>query len=98
MVNRKIIFWIVAILVLTLYNLTPALNSFDTEYYILAGQNFLDCKIDSLIIIIKFICCINKSIFFPNGVEILSDIAEIKEANAGLHFILKLNTKYKDNE
>ena len=28
----------------------------------------------------------------------LSDIAEIKEANAGLHFILKLNTKYKDNE
>ena len=48
MVNRKIIFWVAAILVLTLYNLTPALNSFDTEYYILAGQNFLDGKIDCL--------------------------------------------------
>lgn len=41
-------FWPVAILVLTLYNLTPALDSFDTEYYILAGQNFLDGKIDCL--------------------------------------------------
>ena len=28
----------------------------------------------------------------------LSNKAEIKEANAGLHFILKLDTKYKDNE
>lgn len=46
--NRNIIFWMVAILVLTLYNLTPALNSFDTEYYILAGQNILDGKIDCL--------------------------------------------------
>lgn len=38
----------IAIVVLTLYNLTPALNCFDTEYYILAGQNFLDGKIDCL--------------------------------------------------
>ena len=28
----------------------------------------------------------------------LADISEILEADAGLHFILKLNTKYKDNE
>lgn len=48
MFNRKITFWIAAIIVLTLYNLTPALNSFDTEYYILAGQNILDGKIDCL--------------------------------------------------
>lgn len=41
-------FWPVAILVLTLYNLTPALNSFDTEYYILAGENILHGKIDCL--------------------------------------------------
>ncbi len=46
--NINFIFWPVAIIVLTLYNLTPALNSFDTEYYILAGQNFLDGKIDCL--------------------------------------------------
>lgn len=46
--NFNYIFWPVAILVLTLYNLTPALNSFDSEYYILAGQNFLDGKIDCL--------------------------------------------------
>lgn len=48
MVSRNIFFWFVAILVLTLYNLTPALNTFDTEFYILAGQNFLDGKIDCL--------------------------------------------------
>lgn len=41
-------FWLIALLVLTLYNLTPALDSFDTEYYILAGQNILDGKIDCL--------------------------------------------------
>ena len=46
--NNNLLFWPVTILVLTLYNLTPALNSFDTEYYILAGQNFLDGKIDCL--------------------------------------------------
>ena len=46
--SQSIIFWTVAIIILTLYNLTPALNSFDTEYYILAGQNFLDGKIDCL--------------------------------------------------
>lgn len=46
--SQSIIFWLVAIIVLTLYNLTPALNSFDTEYYILAGQNILDGKIDCL--------------------------------------------------
>lgn len=46
--NQTVIFWLIAIVVLTLYNLTPALNSFDTEYYILAGQNFLDGKIDCL--------------------------------------------------
>lgn len=34
--NQTVIFWLIAIVVLTLYNLTPALNSFDTEYYILA--------------------------------------------------------------
>ena len=45
---QPIIFWLVAVLILTLYNLTPALNSFDTEYYILAGQNILDGKIDCL--------------------------------------------------
>lgn len=48
MQSRNILFWFVAVFVLTLYNLTPALNSFDTEYYILAGQNFLDGKIDCL--------------------------------------------------
>ena len=46
--TQTVIFWLIAIVVLTLYNLTPALNSFDTEYYILAGQNFLDGKIDCL--------------------------------------------------
>lgn len=46
--SQSILFWSVAIIVLTLYNLTPALNSFDTEYYILAGQNILDGKIDCL--------------------------------------------------
>ena len=46
--SQSIIFWLAAILVLTLYNLTPALNSFDTEYYLLAGQNILDGKIDCL--------------------------------------------------
>lgn len=46
--SHSIIFWLVAIIILTLYNLTPALNSFDTEYYILAGQNILDGKIDCL--------------------------------------------------
>ncbi len=46
--SHSILFWSVAIIVLTLYNLTPALNSFDTEYYILAGQNILDGKIDCL--------------------------------------------------
>ncbi len=45
---QSIIFWTVAIIILTLYNLTPTLNSFDTEYYILAGQNILDGKIDCL--------------------------------------------------
>ena len=46
--SQSIIFWTVAIIILSLYNLTPALNSFDTEYYILAGQNILDGKIDCL--------------------------------------------------
>lgn len=46
--SQSILFWSVAIIILTLYNLTPALNSFDTEYYILAGQNILDGKIDCL--------------------------------------------------
>lgn len=46
--SYSIFFWLVAIIILTLYNLTPALNSFDTEYYILAGQNLLDGKIDCL--------------------------------------------------
>ena len=46
--SQSIIFWTVAIILLTLYNLTPVLNSFDTEYYILAGQNILDGKIDCL--------------------------------------------------
>ena len=46
--TQTLFFWLVAIAVLTLYNLTPSLNSFDTEYYILAGQNFLDGNIDCL--------------------------------------------------
>lgn len=46
--SHSIFFWSIAIIVLTLYNLTPALNSFDTEYYILAGQNILNGKIDCL--------------------------------------------------
>lgn len=45
---QSIFFWSIAIIILTLYNLTPALNSFDTEYYILAGQNILEGKIDCL--------------------------------------------------
>lgn len=48
MLRRNILFWSVSIIILTLYNLTPALNSFDTEYYILAGQIILDGKIDCL--------------------------------------------------
>ena len=46
--NINLIFWLFAIIILTLYNLTPALNSFDTEYYIIAGKNILDGKIDCL--------------------------------------------------
>lgn len=46
--SQPIVFWSVAIIVLTLYNLTPHLNSFDTDFYILAGQNLLDGKIDCL--------------------------------------------------
>ncbi len=42
------IFWLVAIVVLTLYNLTPSIGGFDVSYYFLAGEHFWNGQIDCL--------------------------------------------------
>ena len=44
----SLIFWGLTITILTLYNLTPGINSFDTHYYFLAGENFWNGTIDCL--------------------------------------------------
>lgn len=41
-------FWIVAVSVLTLYNLTPSLNGFDSAFYIIAGERLWNGEIDCL--------------------------------------------------
>lgn len=46
-VSVKIVYS-VAIIVLTLFNLTPALDSFDTAYYLLAGEKLWQGEIDCL--------------------------------------------------
>lgn len=46
--TRNYLWWFVAIVFLTLYNLTPRMDSFDSYYYMLAGENFLNGKIDCL--------------------------------------------------
>ncbi len=46
--KQNIVFWCVAIVILTLYNLTPPIDSFDTPYYLLAGENFWHGRIDCL--------------------------------------------------
>lgn len=39
---------IIAIIVLVLYNLTPRIDSFDTAFYLMAGENIFDGKLDCL--------------------------------------------------
>lgn len=66
--SRNIIFWLVAIVFLTLYNLTPSLNSYDTQYYILAGEHFWNGHIDCLrtpVYPLLLKCC--QEIFGTNG-------------------------------
>lgn len=46
--KQAIWLWGVSIAILTLYNLTPRINGFDTQYYLLAGDNFWNGIIDCL--------------------------------------------------
>lgn len=46
--NNSIWFWFLAIIVLTLYNLTPRIDGFDTQFYYLAGERLWNGHIDCL--------------------------------------------------
>ena len=46
--NHSIWFWLVAIIILTLYNLTPPIDGFDTQYYFLAGERLWNGQLDCL--------------------------------------------------
>lgn len=46
--SHSFFFWLFAIVVLTLYNLTPAIGGFDVQYYFLAGEHFWNGQIDCL--------------------------------------------------
>lgn len=48
MMKQDRIFWGVAVLALTLYNLTPSIEGFDIAYYISAGDNLLRGRLDCL--------------------------------------------------
>lgn len=45
---QSLSWWSFTIVVLTIYNLTPSLESFDTKYYFLAGEKFWNGEIDCL--------------------------------------------------
>ena len=47
-VKQRVFFWGIAIIVLTLYNLTPNISSFDTSFYFLAGEHFWNRELDCL--------------------------------------------------
>ena len=42
------LFWIITIVILTLYNLTPSIGGFDVPYYFLAGEHLWNGKLDCL--------------------------------------------------
>lgn len=44
----KIVVWIVAVVMLLLYNLTPVVPSFDSQFYLLAGKHIAEGRIDCL--------------------------------------------------
>lgn len=68
--QRNNIFWSVAIVVLTLYNLTPSLNGFDTQFYILAGENLWNGHIDCLRTpVYPLLCKILSLLFGQNGLH-----------------------------
>lgn len=46
--NNSIWYWFFAISVLTLYNLTPRIDGFDTQFYYLAGEQLCNGHIDCL--------------------------------------------------
>lgn len=47
-INHNLLLWGTAVIFLTLYNLTPSIDGFDTYYYLLAGDNFWNGNIDCL--------------------------------------------------
>lgn len=50
-INRdcaSIWFWVLTIVVLTLYNLTPSIGGFDVPFYFLAGEHLWDGQNDCL--------------------------------------------------
>lgn len=46
--NYSHLFWIITIVILTLYNLTPRIGGFDVPYYFLAGEHLWNGKLDCL--------------------------------------------------
>jgi len=46
--KHRLFFWSIAITILTLYNLTPSIGSFDTHYYFIAGEHLWNGELDCL--------------------------------------------------
>lgn len=46
--NYSHLFWILTIVIMTLYNLTPRIGGFDVPYYFLAGEHLWNGKLDCL--------------------------------------------------
>lgn len=46
--SQKLFLWVISVFILTLYNLTPSIDGFDTPYYFLAGENVWNGTIDCL--------------------------------------------------
>ena len=46
--NTSIGFWVITIVILVLYDLTPRLNGFDSSFYINAGENIWNGQLDCL--------------------------------------------------
>lgn len=44
----RLFFWSIAVTILTLYNLTPSIGSFDSQYYFIAGEHLWNGELDCL--------------------------------------------------
>ena len=70
-IHQTIPFWIIAITVLVLYDLTPQLNGFDTAFYLMAGEHLWNGQLDCLRTPVYPLLCKSFSLLFgPKGIAV----------------------------